>query len=65
MFSLLKLGIKLGGLPLFFQVFGLSCSLMFVIAVYALSLICSLKDEFLYTGLSGFLLFFQILSISN
>ena len=38
----------MGGLPLFFQVFGLSCSLMFVIAVYAFSLICSEKDEYFY-----------------
>ena len=67
MFSLLKLGIKIGGLPLFFQVFGLSCSLMFVIAIYAF--VTDLFREgriFLYTGLSGFLLFFLvILSISN
>ena len=67
MFLLSKLGIKMGGLPLFFQVFGLSCSLMFVIAIYAF--ITDLFTEgriFLYTGLSGFLLFFiVILSISN
>ena len=67
MFLLSKLGIKMGGLPLFFQVFGLSCSLMFVIAIYAFITDRFIEGRiFLYTGLSGFLLFFiVILSISN
>ena len=67
MFLLSKLGIKMGRLPLFFQVFGLSCSLMFVIAIYAFITDLFIEGRiFLYTGLSGFLLFFiVILSISN
>ena len=67
MFLLSKLGIKMWGLPLFFQVFGLSCSLMFVIAIYAFITDLFIEGRiFLYTSLSGFLLFFLvILSISN
>ena len=51
-----KFGETLKGLPHLFQIFGLACSLMFVIAAY--SLFSSLFREariFFYIGLTGIL----------
>ncbi len=67
MLSYLKIGQNFRGLPLFFQVFGIACSLMIIIAIYALAI--SLFREariFFYTGLTGFLvLSLVVLSVSN
>ena len=62
-----KLSKTLKGLPLLFQIFGLACSLMFVIALY--SLFANLFREariFFYIGLTGILvLSLIILGTSN
>ena len=67
MISNIKLGKKFKDLPLFFQVFALACSLMLVLAVYGF-LILSFREArvFLYSGLTGFLIFGLInLATSN
>lgn len=67
MISLLKIGKKFIGLPILFQVFFLSCSFMFILAFFALS-IDSFREAriFLYTGLAGLLVFFLVyLATSN
>ena len=67
MISSVKLGKKFTGLPLFFQVFAVSCSLMFALAVYGF-LILSFTEArvFLYSSLTGFLVFGLIqLATSN
>ncbi len=62
-----KLSETLKGLPLLFQIFGLACSLMFVVAAY--SLFANLFREariFFYIGLTGILvLSLVILGTSN
>ena len=67
MFSFLKLGVNFKNLPLFFQVLGISCCLMIIVAGYALA--ADLFREariFLYTGLTGFLILsLLILATSN
>jgi len=67
MLTFLKLGANLKHLPLFFQVFGLACSLMIIIAVYGL--LTDLFREariFFYTGLTGFLILaLVVLATSN
>ena len=63
----LKLGKKFTGLPLFFQVFAIACCLMFAVAFYGF-LIDSFREGrvFLYSGLTGFLIFSLInLATSN
>ena len=54
-------------MPLFFQVFAIACSLMFAIAVYGFSIEAySEARVFLYSGLTGFLIFALIeLATSN
>ena len=63
----IKFSKTLKGLPLLFQIFGLACSLMFVIAAY--SLFANLFREariFFYIGLTGILvLSLVILGPSN
>ena len=67
MFSFPKLGANFKNLPLFFQVLGISCSLMIIVAGYAL--VSDLFREariFLYTGLTGFLILsLVVLATSN
>ena len=62
-----KIWKKLLSLPLFFQVFGLACIFMFVVCIY--SFISDFYKEgriFLYTGLTGSLVFsLVILATSN
>ena len=63
----MKIGKKFTALPLFFQVFAIACSLMFALAVYGF-LIESFREArvFLYSGLTGFLIFALInLATSN
>ena len=67
MISFIKFGKKFTALPLFFQVFAIACSLMFALAVYGF-LIFSFREArvFLYSGLTGFLIFALInLATSN
>ena len=67
MLSFPKLGVNFKNLPLFFQVLGISCSLMIIVAGYAL--VSDLFREariFLYTGLTGFLILsLVVLATSN
>ena len=67
MISFMKIGKNFTALPLFFQVFAIACSLMFALAVYGF-LIGSFREArvFLYSGLTGFLIFALInLATSN
>ncbi len=58
MLSHLKLGLNLKRLPLLFQIFGLACSLMFVVSVYALAIELFREARiFFYIGLTGILVF--------
>ena len=64
---LIKFGKNFTLLPLFFQVFALACSLMFVVAVYGF-VTESFREAriFLYSGLTGFFVFALLnLAISN
>ena len=64
---LIKLGKNFTLLPLFFQVFALACSLMFVVAAYGF-VTESFREAriFLYSGLTGFFVFALLnLAISN
>ena len=67
MASLFKLGKYFTGLPLFFQIFSHSCSLMLVLALYAVLIENFLEARvFFYTSLTGFLIFFLMnLATSN
>ena len=67
MISFLKIGKKFSSLPLFFQVFAVACSLMLALAAYGF-LSSSFREArvFLYSGLTGFLVFALInLATSN
>jgi len=67
MIKFLKLRNKFIVLPLFFQVFAIACALMLVLSTYGF-FIESFREArvFLYTGLSGFLIFSLInLATSN
>ncbi len=67
MMSSIKIGKNFRDLPLFFQVFAIAFSLMFAVTVYGF-LILSFNEArvFLYSGLTGFLVFGLInLATSN
>ena len=58
MFYKLNLGRTLKRLPLLFQIFGLACSLMFVVSFYALAIELFREARiFFYIGLTGILVF--------
>ena len=62
-----KLGLKFIALPLFFQVYSVACTLMLIISAYGF-LIEAFREArvFLYSGLTGFLIFALInLATSN
>ncbi len=67
MLSFLKIGQNVKSLPLFFQIFGISCILLIVISMYALAIDLFREARiFFYIGLTGFLILsLVILSISN
>ncbi len=66
MLSKLKLGISLDRLPLLFQVFGLACSLMFVISIYALAIELFREARiFFYIGLTGILVLSLLVIVTS
>ncbi len=66
MLSHLKLGSTLERLPLLFQIFGLACSLMFIISVYAIAIELFREARiFFYTGLTGILIFSLLVLVTS
>ena len=67
MLSNINLGRTLKRLPLLFQIFGVGCSLMFVVSVYAVAVEFFREARiFFYIGLTGILIFsLFVLVISN